>query len=273
MGSTNITREQASTRVRNYLRALAVRGELKPGDRLPTERQLALQLCISRASLREGLVHLTAFGVLKSVPGVGTFVVADLHYGSLEALSEFYNLPAWQMCETRLALEPHVAALAAERATKKQIADLEEEVSYVGRAEGISEQHYLRDIRFHRMVALACGNPILSALINAVTASDNARSGNREEFVNVAEETEMHRTIYRAIRSRDPVSARLAMLRHLRHSRAALTTEPLDGAVELLSAAPNQSEILMCPGGIVKIPRPHLYPESFNPRGPRRAIT
>jgi GntR family transcriptional repressor for pyruvate dehydrogenase complex len=243
--STNMKREQASVRVLSYLRALAMRGELKPGDRLPTERQLARELCISRASLREGIVHLTASGVLKSVHGVGTFVVVDPHYGPLEAFSEFYNFPACQMFETRLALEPSVAALAAKRATRKQIADLGEEVIDICRAEGVWEQHHIHDVRFRRMVALACGNPILSALIDAVTAGNDAKSRSREQFVDFAEETEMHRTIYRAIRSHDPGAARLAMEQHLQLSRTSLTIEAADVAAKFVPSVSDQREMLM----------------------------
>jgi GntR family transcriptional repressor for pyruvate dehydrogenase complex len=221
-----------------------MRGELKPGDRLPTERQLARELCISRASLREGIVQLTAFGVLKSVHGVGTFVAADLHYGPLEAISEFYNFPVWQMFETRLALEPQIAALAAKRATRKQIADLGEQVARLAGAEITPEQLGVHDIRFHKMVALASGNPILSAMIEGVTASDDAKDQSWEQSLDFAEEAEMHNRIYLAIRSRDPERARLAMEQHLRRSRAALIPEASDRMVEFVPFAADHRGVL-----------------------------
>jgi pimeloyl-ACP methyl ester carboxylesterase len=97
---------------------MANRGALRPGDRLPAERDLANNLRISRPSLREGIGHLATFGVLRSVHGVGTFVAKDLRYGPLGEFCELNNFPAWKMFEARLAIEPHVAALAAGRATK-----------------------------------------------------------------------------------------------------------------------------------------------------------
>jgi GntR family transcriptional repressor for pyruvate dehydrogenase complex len=211
-----------------------LRGELKPGDRLPTERQLARELCISRATLREGIVHLTTFGVLKSVHGVGTFVAVDLHYGPLEAISEFYNFPVGQIFETRLAIEPEIAALAAKRATRRQIADLGEQVACLSGVEVTPGRLCVHDIRFHGLVALACGNPILCAMIDGVTASDHARDRSGEQFLNYAEEAEMHNRIYLAIRSRDPVRARMAMEQHLRRSRAALIPEPSHVVVEFV---------------------------------------
>jgi GntR family transcriptional regulator, transcriptional repressor for pyruvate dehydrogenase complex len=238
MGSMNIQREQVSMRVRRHLCALAMRGELKPGDRLPTERQLARDLCISRASLREGIVHLTTFGVLNSVHGVGTFVVEDLHYGPIGALSEFYNFPVQQVIEARLALEPQIAALAAKRATRRQIADLGEQVAHICGAEVTLERQRIRDVRFHMMVALACGNPILSALIDAINADSDGKSRSWEQSPDFTEEAEMHNEIYLAIRSRDPGRARLAMEQHLRRSRAALPTKPSDEVFESIQFAP-----------------------------------
>ncbi len=212
---------------------------------MPTERQLARELCISRASLREGITHLTAFGVLKSVHGVGTFVAMDLHYGPLEAISEFYNFSVWQMFETRLALEPQIAALAAKRATRRQIADLGELVACLCGAEVTPERLRVQDIRFHKMVALACGNPILSAMIDGVTASDDAKDRSWEQSLDFAEEAEMHNSIYFAIRSRDPGRACLAMEQHLRRSRAALIPEPSDVVVEFVPFAADHLGVLV----------------------------
>ena len=235
---TKAKSEQASMQVRSYLRALAIRGELKPGDRLPTERQLARELHISRPSLREGIVRLTSFGVLKSVHGVGTFVAADLHYGSLEALSHFYNFPAWQMFEARMAIEPSIASLAAGRATKHQIAQLAEEVE---NASPTPERYRLHDKRFHRMVALACGNPILSALIEAITASTTIDDVPSMDL-DCGESTVMHRKIYRAIRSRDKTGARLAMEQHLHLSLVTLATHQRQAAFELVPTSPEVSQ-------------------------------
>lgn len=231
--------------VRKHLCALATRGELKPGDRLPTERQLARELCISRASLREGIVQFTTFGVLKSVHGVGTFVAADLHHGSFEAISEFYNFSVWQMFETHLALEPQIATLAVKRATRRQIAALGEQVACLCGAEVTPEQLCVHDIRFHRMVALACGNPILSAMIDGVIASDDAKVRSWEQSLDCAEEAEMYNRIYLAIRSRNPGRARLAMEQHLRRSRAALIPEPSDVVVKFVPFAADHRGVLV----------------------------
>jgi len=238
---TKTKNEQASMQVRSYLRALAIRGELKPGGRLPTERQLAGELHISRASLREGIVRLTSVGVLKSVHGVGTFVAADLHYGSLEALSQFYNFPAWQMFEARMAIEPSIASLAAERATKHQIAQLTEEMENASTLP-TPERYRLHDKRFHRMVALACGNPILSALIEAIMASTIIDEAWRVDF-DCDESVEMHRKIYCAIRARDKAGACQAMEQHLHFSHKALAAQEREAGLELVPASSEVSQM------------------------------
>jgi GntR family transcriptional repressor for pyruvate dehydrogenase complex len=229
--SIKTTREHASTKVLGYLRGLAIQGELKPGDRLPTERDLARTLRISRPSLREGIGHLTTFGVLRSVRGVGTFVAKDLQYGPLEEFCELYDFPAWNMFEARFAIEPQIASLAAERATKKQVRDLGRAVEGLTGCVDNPEEYESQDVLFHRMVAVASGNVVLSALIEAVTASTpggDARFRAIGQPFDFCKSAELNCEIYRAIRSRSPINARLAMQRYLGHSHQALVS-PIPG--------------------------------------------
>src|ERR1700709_1183843 len=114
------------------VRALIASGEVRPGDRLPPERELARKLKISRSSLRAGIGFLAAMGVLKSRHGAGTFVATGppaLDSSSLTVLGALHGFLPWQMFEPRLVLEANVAALAAERATREHIDELAEEVT------------------------------------------------------------------------------------------------------------------------------------------------
>lgn len=178
-------------------------------------------------------MHLNMFGVLKSVHGVGTFVAADLRYWPLEALGHFYNFSAWQVFEVRFSIEPHIAELAAKRANAKQIADLGKEVAATSKLEGTSEQHRIHDIRFHKLLALACGNPILAALMDTVSMST---IGDEAKSSNVAEEIRMHHEIYRAIRSHNPRRARLTMEEHLQASGAICAARSTGMVIELAPA-------------------------------------
>jgi GntR family transcriptional repressor for pyruvate dehydrogenase complex len=223
MGSANVNPKQVTLHLGNHLRELAGRGELRPGDRLPPERELARQLCISRPSLRESISHLATFGILKSVHGVGTFVMTGLQSSPISRFDEFYDSGYRQMFETRLALEPEIAFLAAERATEHQVQSLADAVVEMSAFTDNPDQYLIHDIRFHRMVTLASGNPVLGALMETVKESAfDHRNQNNGESIDLQKYAEEHRKIYRAIRSHNPVGARLAMERHLNLCRMAM---------------------------------------------------
>lgn len=223
------THSQLTMQVVDHVRALISSGEVKPGDRLPPERELARKLKISRSSLRAGIGFLSAMGVLKSRHGAGTFVSNGppaLDSSSLTVLGALHGFLPWQMFEARLVLEANVAALAAERATGDHIAELAEEVTEMYAALDDPQEYLIHDVRFHRTIARAAGNPILAALMETITANlyEN-RSITVHHAQDLKESAEMHREIYRAIRTRNSVLARQTMERHLNLARMAQAAE------------------------------------------------
>jgi GntR family transcriptional regulator, transcriptional repressor for pyruvate dehydrogenase complex len=220
---------QLTMQVVEHVRALISSGEVHPGDRLPPERELARKLKISRSSLRAGIGFLSAMGVLKSRHGAGTFVSSGppaLDSSSLSVLGALHGFLPWQMFEARLVLESNVAALAAERATDEHIAELAEEVAEMYAALTDPQEYLIHDVRFHRTVARASGNPILGALMETITANlYEYRSKTVANAVDLKESAEMHREIYRAIRSHNPTQARVAMEQHLNLARIAQASE------------------------------------------------
>jgi GntR family transcriptional regulator, transcriptional repressor for pyruvate dehydrogenase complex len=220
---------QLTMQVVEHVRSLIARGEVKPGDRLPPERDLARQLKISRSSLRAGIGFLSAMGVLKSRHGAGTFVSSGppaLDSSSLTVLGALHNFLPWQMFEARIVLESNIAALAAERATDEHLAELAEEVAEMYASLGDPQEYLIHDVRFHRTIARAAGNPILAALMETITANlyDN-RSKTVAHSVDLKESAELHREIYRAIRSHNPHHARATMEHHLNLARKAQAME------------------------------------------------
>lgn len=220
---------QLTMQVVAHVRSLISSGEVRPGDRLPPERELARKLKISRSSLRAGIGFLSAMGVLKSRHGAGTFVSSGppaLDSSSLSVLGVLHGFLPWQMFEARLVIEASLAALAAERATDEHIAELAEEVTEMYAALDAPQDYLIHDVRFHRMVARAAGNPILTTLMETITANlYETRSKTIKNAQDLKEAAEMHREIYRAIRAHNPVQARLAMEQHLNLSRAAQAAE------------------------------------------------
>ena len=220
---------QLTMQVVEYVRGLIDRGELRPGDRLPPERELARSLKISRSSLRSGIGFLSAMGVLKSRHGAGTFVSsgpAALDSNSLSVLGSLHHFLPWQMFEARLVLEANIAALAAERATDEHIAELAEEVTEMYAALDDPHEYLVHDVRFHRTIAKAAGNPILGALMETIASNlyDN-RQLTVANTLDLKESAEMHREIYRAIRSHNPLQARKAMEEHLNLARMSQAAE------------------------------------------------
>jgi GntR family transcriptional repressor for pyruvate dehydrogenase complex len=220
---------QLTMQVVAHVRALIASGDLGPGDRLPPERELARELKISRSSLRAGIGFLSAMGVLKSRHGAGTFVSSGppaLDSSSLTVLGVLHGFLPWQMFEARLVLEASVASLAAERASDEQIAELAEEVAEMYASMPDPHEYLIHDVRFHRNIARASGNPILAALMETITANlYDGRSPTVQNAQDLKESAEMHREIYRAIRSHNPPQAKLAMEQHLNLARTAQAAE------------------------------------------------
>ncbi len=219
-------------RVVNHIQKLIETGALKAGDKIAAEREFAAQLKISRASLRAGIGYLAAMGLLKVRHGVGTFV-ADAepasHNFPLHLLSVLHGFQPKQMFEARLILEGSLAALAAERGRDEHLTILSEEVAEMYATFDEPQEYLIHDVRFHRAIAEAAGNPILAVLMETVaTAIYDERRKTVEHSVDLRRSAELHRAIYRAIRARDPVAARRTMEQHLRRAESELESELAD---------------------------------------------
>ena len=216
-------------RVVEHIRTAIEAGELKPGDRLPPERELAHQLSISRATLRSAMGYLAAMGVLKIRHGVGTFIAdgpPEIPRSSFTMMGALHGFQSWQMFEARVILERSLAALAAERGGEADLAAMAEEVAEMFATCDEPAEYLVHDVLFHRIIARASGNPILAALMETVVAAMyDARRKTVEYAVDLRESAEIHRAIYRAIRSRDAAQATKLMEKHLKDAEAAQLKE------------------------------------------------
>jgi GntR family transcriptional regulator, transcriptional repressor for pyruvate dehydrogenase complex len=219
----------AAEQVVEHVRHLLERGALRAGDRLPAERALAQQTGVSRSSVRVGLRALATMGIIHSRHGSGTYVAdgpPTLESEPLHFLAALHGVTRDEMFEARRLLEVGVAGLSAERATGEQIAAIAEEVTSMFASLDTPHDFLVHDIRFHRAVAAASGNPILASLVEMLSEVFYER---RRQTVNRArdlkESAEMHRRIYMAIRQRDGNTAREAMNRHLQLSWEAQVSE------------------------------------------------
>src|SRR5881394_4382433 len=151
-----------------HVRQLIDSGSLGPGARLPPERDLALQVGVSRPTVRAGLRTLAALGVVRSRRGSGTYIPEGPPTLGVEALSFLAALHKFtidDVYEVRRILEVGATGLAAERATPDHLATLAEEVTGLFASLHDRQVFLVHDNNFHRSLAAASGNPIVASLV------------------------------------------------------------------------------------------------------------
>src|SRR5215470_17901492 len=233
--------EGGADQVVAHVRGLIERKALRPGGRLPGERELATQIGVSRPTVRMGLHALAAMGVVRSRHGSGTYIPDGppaLGSEPLSFLAALHGFTREEMYEARRILEVEAAALAAERATHEHLATLAEEVAGMFANRDNPQLFLLHDINFHRGVADAAKNPIVGTLVGMVSALYYERrrgAVERASDSDLRDAAEAHRRIYQAIRNRDSERARRAMNDHLMQA-ARYQAQELDEAAA--SAAP-----------------------------------
>lgn len=219
-------RPDSTEQVIAHVKGLIAGGALRPGDRLPAERDLALQLGVSRPTIRAGLRALAAMGVIESRHGSGTYIPdgpPKLDSEPLSFLAALHGFTRDEMYEARRVLEVSAAGMAAERASAEHMTGIAEEVASLFATMDDPQQFLVHDIRFHRAVAAASGNPILASLVEMVSALYYERRRDTAALAsdrNLRDAAEMHRQIYQAIRARDIDRSRTLMNDHLLHSAA-----------------------------------------------------
>lgn len=219
----------AGGQVIDFVRREIEAGRLKPGDRLPPERDLARQIGVSRPSLRSGLRSLQAMGVIRARQGSGTYIASGpprLGEGPLQFLAALHGFTRDEMFEARRVLEVGTAGLAAERADPEQMSTMAEEVASMFASLEDPQAFLLHDVQFHRAVAAGSHNPVLATLIETLAELVyETRRRTVERATDLKESAEMHRRIYRAIKARDGERARHEMSEHLDQARQAQAGE------------------------------------------------
>jgi GntR family transcriptional regulator, transcriptional repressor for pyruvate dehydrogenase complex len=209
-----------SDHVVREIRKAIVRGDLRPGQKLPPEQELAAQLGVSRPALREALRSLELIGYLavRRGYGGGTFVTEPVE-------EEFTTVPGpavttlslsgGQLLETRLAIEPLAARLAASGAFEHVLA-IHEAVSRAERAGGRPARLLAALVDFHVAVARASGNPVFAAVIEGLrTAIYRALNEPVQDPAWRGACQRDHHDIVGAVEAGDGAAAERAMRRHL----------------------------------------------------------
>ena len=206
-------------------------GVLQPGDRLPTEQQFAGAYGVSRTVVREAVHQLKSQGLVRSRQGSGVFVTAPPAHRALafdpkvlESMSAVL-----QMVELRRVIEGEMAALAAQRATRAQVAELKRAMLAIDTATDSGELGVEQDLAFHRAIGEATGNPqfvrllaILEAYLRDAMTVTKAYESMRDDFMEQVR-TE-HRAIVAAVAAGDARAARRSAIQHHRNGEKRLVT-------------------------------------------------
>lgn len=201
------------------------RGELKSGDKLPGERDLAEELSVSRATVREAMSVLEATRIVKVLPGVGIFLEENPNkdlIARMDEIGQTGNDNLTQLLEVRLALESQAAYLAATRRTDADLQALGEAYERLKLSVDRNEVAAEEDFRFHMAVVDAAYNPMLQEAVKLF--SEKFLAGlyrSRSESIRIPGKSKEvlaeHWSIYQAITDKHADLARKAMSEHLQN--------------------------------------------------------
>lgn len=205
-----------SAQIAAHLERLITLGELNPGDRLPAERDLATDLRVSRASLREAMHELEAKKLIERRPGRGTLVLPPPeHVRDLYEHISGEDRKLRDIAELRETIEPQIARLAARRATDANLMELDGVLRHT--TEQLTAAGSVKlDLEFHLLLAQASQNPLLSSL-NTLTSTWTRSVREFSHATTHARQVSHrgHRTILDAVMDRDQDAAGAAMFNHL----------------------------------------------------------
>ena len=193
--------------------------KLRPGDKLPSERELAEMLKVSRSSIRDAIRGLELRGLVEPRQGAGTIVresavepLANPFAGALKRRKEMVS----ELLDFRKMLEPPLAARAATHASADEILEMEEILQRQEAKQSQGEPAVAEDAEFHYSVALASGNSVVLKVLDIIM--DLLRD-TRERSLQVEGRPQKslagHRRILAAIKRHDAEGAKSAMRRHI----------------------------------------------------------
>jgi GntR family transcriptional repressor for pyruvate dehydrogenase complex len=185
-----------------------LKGQLKPGDQLPAERDLAQRFGVSRTAVREAVKTLREKGLVEAYSGRGTFVTNGTSHSIRQSLDLMIRINQQEglanLAELRLILEPEIAGMAASRIEEQLLSTMREAVAVMDRNLHDPDAYVEADLDFHLALAEAAANPLILSLLDSIVGLLRERG----QF--------HHKRILAAIEEHDPKAARKAMRTHLK---------------------------------------------------------
>lgn len=226
--STPNRQKRTYEEITSRLHTLVENDGLKPGDRLPPERQLAIMFGVSRNSVREAIKSLEQHGMLVSKPGAGTFIAASGKGNLASALEDAFARERHRLddiFELRLLLEPQIAHLAAQRVSQSELEEMQNLVREYEKNMHEGLPVFFLDQAFHDAIASATGNQSIMLLMEQMhDLLGESRDDALQSPARSANSLHDHIKILSALSDHDPDRARNAMSDHLTHTREIVFT-------------------------------------------------
>ena len=204
--------------------ASILKGQLKPGDQLPAERDLAQRFGVSRTAVREAVKTLREKGLVEAYSGRGTFVTNGTSQAIRQSLDLMIRINQQEgsanLAELRLVLEPEIAGLAATRIEEQLLSTMREAVAVMDRNLHDPDAYVEADLDFHLALAEAAGNPLILSLLDSIVGLLREQRSRIFDVDGGPERGQFHhKRILEAIEQRDPERTRAAMRDHLEQVR------------------------------------------------------
>ena len=221
---TPIQSSKIYEQIAEQIEQLILNGELRSGDRLPTERELAEQFQASRTAVREAMKTLAQKGLVDMRPGRGTIVIDGTSKAMRHSLGLMMKVgqagSSTNLVEVREILEPEIAALAAMRAGEEDITAMRESVLVMDASLDDADAYITADNNFHQALAKGTQNILILALVDSIVY---LLSEQRKQIFSVKGGPERgqihHKRILEAVLHHDAEAARKAMCAHLQQVR------------------------------------------------------
>ncbi|MBU5438106.1 FadR family transcriptional regulator [Tissierella sp. MSJ-40] len=219
---TPIKNTTVSEKVIEQIKEMLSKGTLNKGDKLPSERQMAERLQVSRTSVREALKELEIMGLIESRQGEGNFIKSNFEDILFEPFSTIFLIKesnAEEILELRKVIEKGAVTLAAQRITDEELEEIKKVLDAAENSDSEDELAKL-DVLLHYKIAQASKNFLLQSILNAVSSLIEASIKDIRKNIMVKEQhkdviKKQHNSIYEALKNHDTETAENAMSNHL----------------------------------------------------------
>ena len=236
-GSLKIERKRLADQVIDRIAAMIASGQLKPGDKLPSEPELMKQFGVGRSSVREAIGALSIIGLITVRPGQGTHVARASEASHAKPIGWMLSLgkeKIKELVEARIILEQAAVKLAATRATVDEIAEIVHQHELLKPPLPSPNQAIEADIAFHLAIAKASHNSVLIRFLSELRQPMRHWMEQKAKYDwGYATVHDQHQLIVDAIRSRNAKRAQAAMKNHLESTGEKLVTAILESTETL----------------------------------------